>query len=249
MGFVVFVNSIVMMFAGGLMLLDAVVFPGTFGTFLMSGFLTLVAGACLALGSSSELAGFRRPHTFLLTGSVWMTAAVTGAVPLVVWGMSFTDGFFEAMSGITTTGSTVMVGLDDTPRGILAWRAILNWIGGVGFIVTGIALLPILRVGGMQLFRTESSERGEKELVGAARFARGTLVGLRGHLCGVLLRLPPRRHERGSTHSRTPPARSRPEASRPRTPRSASSTAPSCNGRRWCSCCRGPCRSRGTSGR
>ncbi len=104
-----------------------------------------------------------------------MAAGAVGAVPLFIWGMSFTDAFFEAMSGITTTGSTVMTGLDTTPNGILAWRAVLQWIGGVGFIVTGMALLPILKVGGMQLFRTESSERGEKELVSAARFARATL--------------------------------------------------------------------------
>ncbi len=175
MSFVVFVNGLVLMLAGTLMLLDAIVFPATSGTFFAAGVLSTVVGGCLALSSSSNLEGFQRLHTFLLTCSVWMTAGTVGAVPLFFWDMSFTDAFFEAMSGITTTGSTVMTGLDDTPRGIPAWRAVLQWIGGVGFIVTGIVLLPILRVGGMQLFRTESSERGKKELVSAARFARATL--------------------------------------------------------------------------
>jgi trk system potassium uptake protein TrkH len=173
--FVIFVNSLVLLLAGGLMTLDAIVFPATRTIFLTAGFLTVILGVFVALGSSPRLGDFRRPHAFLLTASVWMTAGAVGAVPLHGWGMSLTDAFFESMSGITTTGSTVMVGLDTTPRGILAWRAVLQWIGGVGFIVTGIALLPMLRVGGMQLFRTESSERGEKELVSAARFARATL--------------------------------------------------------------------------
>ena len=175
MSFLVFVNSLVLIFAGVLMMLDAIVFPTTLATFLSAGFVSTVVGICMAISSSSDLEGFGRLHTFLLTASVWMTAAVVGALPLYLWGMDFTDAFFEAMSGITTTGSTVMIGLDHTDHGVLAWRAVLQWVGGVGFIVTGIALLPILRVGGMQLFRTESSERGEKELISAASFARATL--------------------------------------------------------------------------
>jgi len=79
-------------------------------------------------------------------------------------GLSLTDALFEAVSGITTTGSTVMTGLDDVNKGILLWRAILQWIGGVGIIVTAMAILPMLKIGGMQLFRMESSEMGEKIL-------------------------------------------------------------------------------------
>jgi len=72
--------------------------------------------------------------------------------------MSFTDAMFESISGLTTTGSTVMTNLDNQPRGILLWRAILQWFGGIGIIVTAIAILPMLRVGGMQLFQLESSD-------------------------------------------------------------------------------------------
>src|SRR3712207_5076769 len=71
------------------------------------------------------------------------------------------DAFYESMSGLSPTGGTVIVGLDTTSPGILLWRALLNWFGGVGIIVMAIAILPVLRVGGMQLFRTESSERNK----------------------------------------------------------------------------------------
>ncbi|HYD31630.1 MAG TPA: TrkH family potassium uptake protein, partial [Azospirillaceae bacterium] len=76
--------------------------------------------------------------------------------------MSVTDSVYEAVSGLSTTGGTVIVGLDNAPPGILLWRALLNWFGGVGIIVMAITILPVLRVGGMQLFRTESSDRSEK---------------------------------------------------------------------------------------
>jgi len=78
--------------------------------------------------------------------------------------LSYTDAYFEAMSGLTTTGSTILTGLDQAPPGILIWRAILQWLGGIGIIVMAIAVLPMLKIGGMQLFRTESSDASEKIL-------------------------------------------------------------------------------------
>ena len=90
--------------------------------------------------------------------------------------MSAVDAIFESFSGLTTTGATVMSGLDQAPRGILMWRAALQAFGGIGFVVTGMALLPFLRSGGMQLFRTESSDKGEKELATAAHFAGMTVT-------------------------------------------------------------------------
>ncbi len=175
MSFVVFINGLVLMFFAGLMALDALLFPGTAGPFATAAVLVGLAGAAMSLATSSRAAKLHRLHTFLLTSTVWLTAALAGAVPLHLWSMPATDALFEAMSGITTTGSTVMSGLDTTPRGVILWRAMLQAVGGVGFIVTGIALLPILRVGGMQLFRTESSDKGEKELRNAAVFASLTL--------------------------------------------------------------------------
>jgi trk system potassium uptake protein TrkH len=175
MGFVVFVNGLVLVATGLAMGSVALVFPATRAVFLAAGLATALLGTFLCLATSPRLHGFHRLHGFVLTASVWLSSAVAGALPLWLWQLSPTDAFFEAMSGITTTGSTVISGLDSVEPGILLWRALLQWAGGVGFIVTGMALLPMLRVGGMQLFRTESSERGEKELASAARFAAATL--------------------------------------------------------------------------
>jgi len=115
------------------------------------------------------LSGGRPPRSgareaFLLTVLVWLVLPTLAAIPFIGIGMSFTDGMFESISGLTTTGSTVMTQLDYQPRGILLWRAILQWIGGIGIIVTAIAILPMLRVGGMQLFQLESSDVSGKIL-------------------------------------------------------------------------------------
>jgi len=68
---------------------------------------------------------------------------------------SWTDAYFEAISGMTTTGATVFVGLDDMPRGVLLWRSVLQWLGGLGIVVVALVFLPVLRVGGMQHFQSE----------------------------------------------------------------------------------------------
>ncbi|MTJ05738.1 MAG: TrkH family potassium uptake protein [Sediminimonas qiaohouensis] len=191
MNFVVFVNGLILLFMAGLMLINAVIFPATSEEFGTSALITGMVGTALTITTRSAFTGLRRLQTFLLTSSVWLTAALAGALPLYLWSMTPVDALFESMSGITTTGSTVMTGLDDTPQGILMWRAMMQMLGGVGFIVVGIALLPILKVGGMQLFRTESSDKNDKELGNAARFAFATLLVYSGLmvLCAVLYRL------------------------------------------------------------
>lgn len=175
MHFVVFVNGLLLVGMGVLMGINALVFPETRRLFLECLALSAIPGFCLCLASAGRRESVHRLHAFVLTASVWATSAAVGALPLWLWKLSFTDALFESMSGITTTGSTVITGLDTTAQGILMWRAVLQWTGGVGFIVAGIALLPIMRVGGMQLFRTESSERGEKETISAARLAGATV--------------------------------------------------------------------------
>lgn len=101
---------------------------------------------------------------YVLTVVSWIAVSLTGALPL--WysslDISFCDAVFETVSGLTTTGSTVLSGLDDMPPGLLVWRSIMQWLGGIGIIVTALALLPMMRVGGMQLFQMESSDRSEK---------------------------------------------------------------------------------------
>ncbi|WP_425071705.1 TrkH family potassium uptake protein [Sagittula sp. S175] len=168
-------NGLLVMAMSGMMALIALIYPDTRGVFLEAATLTGFMGGLIVLALLNRPREFSRLHSFLLTGTIWITGATMGAVPLWLWQMAPVDAFFESMSGITTTGSTVMTGLDTMPRGILLWRGLLQWLGGIGFIVAGIALLPILRVGGMQLFKTESSEKGDKEMATAARFAGTTL--------------------------------------------------------------------------
>ncbi len=135
---------------------------------------TAFFGGALVLSNSGGSEGFtiNIRQAFLLTTLSWITLATFAALPL--WfsalNLSFTDAFFEAMSGITTTGSTVITDLDNAPKGLLLWRAILQWLGGIGIIVMALSVLPFLKVGGMQLFRTESSE-SEKALPRAAKLA------------------------------------------------------------------------------
>ena len=111
---------------------------------------------------------------FLLTTLCWLVLTGFAALPFALLGLSLTDSYFEAMSGLTTTGSTVIVGLDKLPHGILVWRAMLNGIGGLGMIVMAIIVLPYLRIGGMQLFQTESSDKSEKILPRAIELMSAT---------------------------------------------------------------------------
>ncbi len=143
--------------------------------FLASAGLTLFIGVALTLSTRGGDMKVGIRQAFLLTTLSWIAVAAFGALPFQFagLGMDYSDAFFEAMSGITTTGSTVIIGLDTAPPGILLWRAVLQWLGGIGIIVMAVAVLPMLRVGGMQLFRTESSDASEKVLPRAAQIATG----------------------------------------------------------------------------
>lgn len=131
--------------------------------FLLSAVLTMFLGGAIAVATqSSESFQIGIKQAFLITIFAWIVVALAGALPFLSLGLTFTDAVFESMSGITTTGSTVLTGLDDLPSGILFWRAFLQWIGGIGIIAMAIILLPMMRVGGMQIFRIESSDSSEK---------------------------------------------------------------------------------------
>ena len=131
--------------------------------FLITAVLTGFVGAGTAMATWTK-GGVRLNlrQAFLITSVGWVTVAVVAALPFLGLGISLTDAVFESMSGITTTGSTVLVGLDKMPPGILLWRAILQWMGGIGIIAMAILMLPLLKVGGMQMFKIESSDKGEK---------------------------------------------------------------------------------------
>ncbi len=146
--------------------------------FMVSGGVTLFVGVATALTCRSGGMKLSVRQAFVMTSLSWVVLTFFAALPLHFseLGMSFTDAFFEAMSGLTTTGSTVITGLDKAPPGILIWRAILQWLGGIGIIVMAIAILPLLRVGGMQLFRMESSDQSEKAMPRAAQIATAITI-------------------------------------------------------------------------
>jgi trk system potassium uptake protein TrkH len=131
--------------------------------FLWSGLVTATAGIAMVLPGRPKDAQLRPRDMYLLTTGSWLVVCIFAALPMVlIHHISYTDAFFETMSGITTTGSTVLTGLDHASPGLLIWRSMLQWLGGIGFIGMAVAILPLLRVGGMRLFHTESSDWGEK---------------------------------------------------------------------------------------
>lgn len=152
---------------------------------------TVTVGGMMALAARGTGDKLTLRQAFLLTALAWIVLPAFAAIPLAFseLGLSYTDAYFEAMSGLTTTGATVISGLDDAPPGLLMWRAILQWLGGIGIVVMAVAVLPMLQVGGMQLFRMESSDTSEKILPRAAQISvaiLGLYLGLTA-LCTLCL--------------------------------------------------------------
>jgi len=139
---------------------------------LISG-IVVFFGSILFLSNRGEYNEMTIQQAFLLTFISWLLMPAFGALPFVFseLSLSYTDAYFEAMSGISTTGSTVITGLDKAPPGILLWRSLLQWFGGVGIIVMAVAILPILKIGGMQLFKVESFNVSDKMLPRATQLA------------------------------------------------------------------------------
>ena len=153
--------------------------------FVASALVTIFMGGLMVTANRVEIGGITRRQTFILVVLAWVAMPAFAALPFVFSDLqlSYTDAYFEAMSGLTTTGSTVLVGLDSMAPSILLWRALLQWLGGVGIIVMAMAILPLLRTGGMQLFHAESSDRYDKpfpratQLVGSIILAYVVLSG------------------------------------------------------------------------
>ena len=135
-------------------------------SFFGASIVTIVFGALFFLTNIDHDRKVNLQQAFLLTALSWLSVAVFGSLPFIFSSMemSITDAFFESMSGITTTGSTIISDLENAPKGILLWRAILQWLGGIGIIVMAITLMPIMNVGGMQLFKISSNDSSEKIL-------------------------------------------------------------------------------------
>jgi trk system potassium uptake protein TrkH len=152
---------------------------GEWQIFALSALLTAFFGVSAWLATNRREAldlGLRQ--AFLLTNGAWFLIGIFGALPFLFseLNLSLTDSVFESVSGITTTGSTILPFIEIASPGILMWRALLQWLGGVGIVVMAMAVLPMLSVGGMQLFRTESYERAENVVPRATQLAGG--IGL-----------------------------------------------------------------------
>lgn len=163
--------------------LDAEIWIGFFTSGVVTGFVALALVLTTRRTTTTRLT---LRSAFLFTVLSWTVASLFAALPLelAVGTITFTDAVFEAVSGLTTTGSTVLSDLEREPRGILFWRSMLHWLGGIGIIATAIVLLPMLRVGGMQVFRAESSERSD-QLMGRPGEVGGAILAIYTLLTGL----------------------------------------------------------------
>ena len=135
-------------------------------SFFGASIVTIIFGTLFFLSNLNHDRKLNLQQAFLLTSLSWLSIAIFGSLPFIFSNIEFslTNAFFESMSGITTTGSTIIPNLENMPKGILFWRAILQWLGGIGIIVMAITLMPIMNVGGMQLFKISNSDSSEKIL-------------------------------------------------------------------------------------
>ena len=183
--------SVTMLVPAGVSLLYR---DGAANAFLLAFAITLVTGLACWLPVRKQRAELRIRDGFLVTVLFWAVLGLYGSFPLMLSDqpkLGFTDAVFESLSGLTTTGATVIQGLDDLPRSILFYRQQLQWLGGMGIIVLAIAVLPMLGVGGMQLFRAEITgpikdskltpritQTAKAPLVYLFEFNRGLCLGL-----------------------------------------------------------------------
>ena len=147
---------------------------GHWPVFLESAVITILVGGLVALACQNGVSqGLSIRQTFLLTTLVWLALPLFGSLPFLLGDaeLNFTDAFFEAMSGLTTTGATVIVGIENLPEGLKLWRSIMQWLGGIGIIVVAMVFMPELRVGGMQIFQSEAFDTMGKILPRAAEIS------------------------------------------------------------------------------
>ena len=135
-------------------------------SFVSSSFVTIFIGILFILANLEKEFKLNLRQTFLFSTLAWLMVAIFGSLPFLLSSNEFTlsEAFFESMSGITTTGATIISDLDNSPKSILLWRAIMQWLGGIGIVVMAITILPLLKVGGMQLFKMEGPDSTEKIL-------------------------------------------------------------------------------------
>ncbi len=154
--------GILLLFNGGFMLISALVSlyydDGALEGILLAGIVTLTLGLILRFATKGFKKSIKKREGYLVVSLGWITMSLSGALPYMFSGAipSFTDAFFETMSGYTTTGASILQDIEIIPRSILFWRSTTHWIGGMGIIVLAIAILPLLGIGGMQMFAAEA---------------------------------------------------------------------------------------------
>jgi trk system potassium uptake protein TrkH len=180
---VAYVNGLLLVALGftmlGPMLADLLAGNGHWKVFAQSAIITILVGGLVSLSSANAVSeGLTIRQTFVLTTLVWVLLPMFGALPFALGATQapLVDAVFESVSGFTTTGATVFVGIETLPEGLLLWRGIIQWLGGIGIIVMAMVFLPELKVGGMQVFRSEAFETMGKILPRAAEIARGISV-------------------------------------------------------------------------
>lgn len=154
--------GLLLLFNGGFMLVAALISfiyqDGVTTKMLLSGTLVVLVGGILMVITKNHKKELNKREGYLVVSFGWIVMALTGTVPYVLTESipNFTNAFFETMSGYTTTGASILNDIESLPEGILFWRSLTHWIGGMGIIVLAIAILPLLGIGGMQLFAAEA---------------------------------------------------------------------------------------------
>ena len=165
-----------------------IIFRENSHSFLSASFVTIFIGVLFVLANLEREFKLNLRQTFLFSSLAWIMVALFGSLPFLLSTQNFSlsEAFFESMSGITTTGATIISDLDNSPKSILLWRAIMQWLGGIGIVVMAITILPLLKVGGMQLFKMEGPDSTEKILprtIEVATIIISTYIALT-FLCG-----------------------------------------------------------------
>jgi trk system potassium uptake protein TrkH len=146
--------------------------------FFLSAFLTGGLSLTTAAATRAGPPPFNKRMGFLVVNMLWFSGSLVGAIPLWLSSMNldFAEALFESVSALSTTGSTVIVGLDNAPPGILMWRSLLHWLGGIGILALGLFIMPYLRVGGMSFFKLESSDTSDKPFARVATYTRAFIA-------------------------------------------------------------------------
>ncbi|SHG61189.1 trk system potassium uptake protein TrkH [Winogradskyella jejuensis] len=162
--------GLLLLFNGGFILLATLISliykDGVTLELLLSGFTILLIGAFVMFNTRNHRKEMNKREGYIVVTFGWLVMSLSGALPYMVTEAipTFTDAFFETMSGYTTTGASILNDIEIIPKGVLFWRSMTHWIGGMGIIVLAIAILPLLGIGGMQLFAAEAPGPGGDKL-------------------------------------------------------------------------------------